>query len=142
MGKYVADRAVKMMIAADIQVRKARVAVLGLSFKEKRFLICATRALSISSMNWRLRRRSSGPWSLADAEEARSILQPWTCFAKKHKDVDAVVLAVAHRKLSGNGSFRTLPASVAEAVPILLDIKSIFETGNSKFKQELIIGAY
>jgi len=50
MGKYVADRAVKMMIAADIQVRKARVAVLDYHLK-KTFLICAIHALSISSMN-------------------------------------------------------------------------------------------
>jgi UDP-N-acetyl-D-galactosamine dehydrogenase len=34
MGKYVAERTVKMLIAADLQVKKSRVAVLGLSFKE------------------------------------------------------------------------------------------------------------
>ena len=34
MGKYVAERTIKMLIAADIQVKKARVAILGLSFKE------------------------------------------------------------------------------------------------------------
>ena len=34
MGKYVAERAIKMLIGADIQVKKARVAILGLSFKE------------------------------------------------------------------------------------------------------------
>ena len=126
MGKYVAERAVKMMIAADIQVHKARVAVLGLSFKENVPDLRNTRVIDIINelKDYGVEVLVHDP--LADNEEARQYCNIELVSLKNIKDVDAVVLAVAHRNYQEMGLSR-IAGLCRQGRPILLDIKAIFE---------------
>ncbi|MGA2780360.1 MAG: nucleotide sugar dehydrogenase [Smithella sp.] len=126
MGKYVAERAIKMMIAADIQVRKARVAVLGISFKENVPDLRNTRVIDIINelKDYGVEVLANDP--LADPEEARHHYNIELVPLKDIKDVDAVVLAVAHRNYQEMGIGR-IASLCRKGHPILLDIKAIFE---------------
>ena len=126
MGKYIAERAIKMMIAADIQVRKARVAVLGLSFKENVPDLRNTRVIDIINelKDYGVEVLAHDP--LADPEEARQYYNIELVSLKDIKDVDAVVLAVAHRNYQEMG-LKRIAGLCRQGHPILLDIKAIFE---------------
>jgi UDP-N-acetyl-D-galactosamine dehydrogenase len=114
------------MIAADIQVRKARVAVLGLSFKENVPDLRNTRVIDIINelKDYGVEVLAHDP--LADPEEARQYYNIEIVSLKDIKDVDAVVLAVAHRNYQEMGLSR-IAGLCRKDRPILLDIKAIFD---------------
>jgi UDP-N-acetyl-D-galactosamine dehydrogenase len=126
MGKYVAEQAVKMMIAADIQVRKAHVAVLGLSFKENIPDLRNTRVVDIINelKDYGVEVLAHDPF--ADPEEARQYFNIEIVSLNDIKDVDAVILAVAHRNYQEMG-LKRIAGLCRKGHPILLDIKAIFE---------------
>jgi UDP-N-acetyl-D-glucosamine/UDP-N-acetyl-D-galactosamine dehydrogenase len=126
MGKYVAERTIKMMINADIQVRKARVAILGLSFKENVPDLRNTRVIDIISelKDYGVEVLAHDP--LADPEDARHHYGIELVSLKDIKDVDAVVLAVAHQSYQTMGLDRIISLCRKDC-RILVDIKAIFE---------------
>lgn len=126
MGKYVAEKAVKMMIAADIQVRKARIAILGLSFKEDVPDLRNTRVIDIINelKDYGVEVLAHDP--LADPEEARLHYNIDLVSLKDIEDVDAVILAVSHRDYKAMGIER-IAGLCRNGQPILLDIKAIYE---------------
>ena len=126
MGKYVAQKAIKMMIASDIQVNKARIAVLGLSFKENVPDLRNTRVIDIiKELNdYGVEVLVHDP--LADPDEARQHYNIELTSLRKIKNVDAVVLAVAHNNYKEIGLSR-IAGLCRKNFPILLDIKAIFE---------------
>jgi len=125
MGKYVAERAVKMLIAADIQVKKARVAILGLSFKENVPDLRNTRVVDIIEelKDYGVTVLAHDP--LAIPEEARKHCGVELVSLKDIKDVDAVILAVAHREYQELGIER-ISSLCRKGRSILLDIKTVF----------------
>ncbi len=126
MGKYVAERTVKMLIAADIQVKKARVAVLGLSFKENVPDLRNTRVVDIINEleDYGVTVLAHDP--LAIPEEAREHCGIELVSIKSIKDVDAVILAVAHREYLELG-IEKVSSLCRKSRPILLDIKAVFQ---------------
>jgi UDP-N-acetyl-D-galactosamine dehydrogenase len=126
MGKYVAQKAIKMMIASDIQVNKARVAVLGLSFKENVPDLRNTRVIDIINelKDYGVEVLVNDP--LADPDEARQHYNIELTSLRKIKNVDAVVLAVAHNNYKEMGLSRIV-GLCRKNFPILLDIKAVFE---------------
>ena len=97
MGKHIAARAIKMLIRAGKQVRGARVAILGITFKEDVPDLRNTKVIDIISelKDYGVDVLISDP--LADMAEARQYygveLQPLDAI----KEVDAVILAVIHK---------------------------------------------
>ncbi|MDD5414435.1 MAG: nucleotide sugar dehydrogenase [Smithellaceae bacterium] len=126
MGKYVAERTVKMLIAADLQVKKSRVAVLGLSFKENVPDLRNTRVVDIINelKDYGVTVLTHDP--LAIPEEAREHCGIDLVSLKEMRDMDAVILAVAHRDYLKLG-LEKLVSLCRKDRPILLDIKSVFE---------------
>lgn len=96
MGKYVAECMVKKMIAADIAVKGAKVAILGFTFKEN----CPdTRNTKIIDIYKELNEYGITPIvvdTVADADEAKRLYG--ISFGKMEdiKDMDTVIIAVAH----------------------------------------------
>jgi UDP-N-acetyl-D-glucosamine/UDP-N-acetyl-D-galactosamine dehydrogenase len=131
MGKYVAERAVKMLIATDNPVKKARVAVLGLSFKENVPDLRNTRVVDIirELKDYGVTVLAHDP--LAIAEEARAHCGIEMVALKEIKDVDAVIVAVAHREYQTLG-LRKISALCRKGRSILLDIKAMFDPGQAK----------
>ena len=96
MGKYVAENLVKSLIKADVPIRTARVAILGLTFKENCPDIRNSRVVDIIS---ELKEYGIEPLihdPVADPEEAQKEYFINLCSAVDLYALDAVVVAVAH----------------------------------------------
>jgi UDP-N-acetyl-D-galactosamine dehydrogenase len=126
MGKYVAERTIKMLIAADKQVHNARVAILGLSFKENVPDLRNTRVIDIITelKEYGVEVLVHDP--LALPEEALRHCGVELVPMKDVHDVDAIVLAVAHRVYQDMGLTR-IAALCRKGCPMLIDIKAVFE---------------
>ncbi|MDD2969864.1 MAG: nucleotide sugar dehydrogenase [Lachnospiraceae bacterium] len=98
MGKYVAESVVKHLIQADLPVKNAKVAILGFTFKED----CPdTRNTKVIDIYNELKEYGINPVvtdETADAEEALKLYGIQFVSMKEIKDMDAVIIAVAHRE--------------------------------------------
>lgn len=125
MGKHVAERVVKMLIAAGKQVQGARVAILGITFKEDVPDIRNTKVVDIirELKDYGVDVLVSDP--LADPEEAREYygveLQP----LKEINNVDAVILSVMHRVYRESG-LDGIAGLCADRKALIVDVKGCF----------------
>lgn len=134
MGKYVAESLVKNLIKADVAVKNAKVAILGFTFKEN----CPdTRNTKVIDIYKELKEYGITPLVVdpeADAEEAERLYGITFGKMEDVKDMDAVVIAVAHtaflklEKSDIAGFFNG-----ANKQKVLLDIKGLL---NKKEYQE------
>ena len=98
MGRYVAENCVKNLIAARRNVKNARVAILGFTFKEN----CPdTRNTKVIDIVNELKEYEIMPVITdpkADVEEARALYGVQFTDIKEISGMDAVILAVAHQE--------------------------------------------
>lgn len=98
MGKYVAESLVKNLIKVDVPVKKARVAILGFTFKEN----CPdTRNTKVIDIYKELGEYGIHPVVVdpaADAAEAKRLYGLTFGALEDIKDMDAVIIAVAHKQ--------------------------------------------
>ncbi len=124
MGKYVAENCVKNLIAVDKNVKNARVAILGFTFKEN----CPdTRNTKVIDIVNELREYGINPVVAdpeADAEEAKRLYGIEFVDMKTVDDMDAVILAVAHDKFASI-SFKEMDKLFGKGKKVLLDIKGL-----------------
>jgi len=124
MGAYVAGRLIKAMIQRGVQVRGARVLVLGLAFKENCPDMRNTRVIDIvrELADYGVDVAVHDPW--ADPAEARREYGLELTAEPEAGAYDGVVLAVAHT------AFRDLGPAGARRFgkpgAVLFDVKSIF----------------
>ena len=126
MGKYVAENVVKKLIASDIAVRNARVAILGFTFKEN----CPdTRNTKIIDIVNELDEYGITPVifdPVADAAEAKWLYGVEFIDVETVKDMDAVILAVAHECFKSL-SMNEINRFYGEGEKILIDIKGMLD---------------
>ena len=126
MGKYIAERTVKILIKAGKRVNNAKVAVLGITFKEDVPDLRNTKVVDIINelFDYGIEVLVHDP--LADKDDAAGFygidLQPIEALS----GVDAVIVAVIHKKyielgLSGIADLCT------NSTPIIIDIKAAFK---------------
>ena len=124
MGKYVAENCVKKIISADKAVRGAKVAILGFTFKEN----CPdTRNTKIIDIVNELKEYGIIPVIAdpqADADEAKHLYGIEFVDMSTIKDMDAVVLAVAHSEFS-NFKMADVDNFFGEGKKVLIDIKGL-----------------
>ena len=124
MGKYVAENVVKNLISADKAVKNAKVAILGFTFKEN----CPdTRNTRIIDIVNELKEYGITPVIAdpeADAEEAKHLYGVEFVDMNTIKDMDAVILAVAHDSFSSL-SIADMDKFFGEGQKVLLDIKGL-----------------
>ena len=128
MGKYVAESIVKKLIAADLPVKGAKVAILGFTFKEN----CPdTRNTKVIDIYRELGEFGITPMvvdTTADAAEAKRLYGIDFASMDDIRDMDAVIVAVAHEaflKLSRkdiDGFYNK-----NNKVRVLADIKGLFD---------------
>lgn len=126
MGKYVAESLVKKLIAADLPVKGAKVAILGFTFKEN----CPdTRNSKIIDIYNELGEYGIVPTvvdTTADADEAKRLYGIEFGSMDDVRDMDAVIIAVAHNEFMGldrktiDGFFNK-----NNKIKVLADIKGI-----------------
>jgi len=125
MAKYIAEKAVKLLIGADKQVHGAKVAVLGITFKEDVPDLRNTKVVDIISelTDYGIEVLVHDP--LADAKEAENY---YNLELKEMDDlagVDAVIVAVMHRPYRELG-IEKIAGMCAGGTPIIIDVKSGF----------------
>ncbi len=126
MGKYVAESLVKNLIKADVNVKNAKVGILGFTFKEN----CPdTRNTKIIDIYNELKEYGITPVVVdpaADADEALRLYGISFKEMKDMKDMDAVIIAVCHDEFS---SFKEEQIAGffagGDKKKVLLDLKGI-----------------
>lgn len=126
MGRYVAESLVKDLIKADIPVKHAKVAILGFTFKEN----CPdTRNTKVIDIYKELGEYGIAPIVVdpaADADEAKRLYGIDFQTMDDVKNVDAVVIAVAHdRFLSLSKDDINSFYNPAHKQKVLMDIKGL-----------------
>ena len=126
MGKYVAESCVKQLIAADKPVKNAKVAILGFTFKEN----CPdTRNSKVMDIVNELHEYGITPVitdPVADSEEAKRIYSLDFDTMDMVKDMDAVILAVAHDQFK-DLTMEEVDGFFGKGKKVLLDIKGILD---------------
>ena len=124
MGKYVAENVVKKLIDADKPVKGAKVAILGFTFKEN----CPdTRNTKIIDIVNELGEYGITPVitdPVADADEAKWLYSVEFVDISTIKDMDAIILAVAHDCFKSL-SMSEINALYDEGKKIMIDIKGL-----------------
>ena len=119
MGEFVAESAIKQMITAGQAPKKSKVAILGLTFKEN----CPDiRNSKVNDIIKRLREYGINPLVVdpwANEEDAKKEYSVELTDIKDVKDVDCVIVAVAHKE------FRTME---------IKDIKKLYREGANDTK--------
>ena len=125
MGKFIAEKTVKMMIAAGSHIKESRVGVLGLTFKENCPDLRNSRVPDIAAelATYGIEVLVHDP--TADLDEAKAFYGVDLVPFQELKDLDALVAAVAH-------SFyleQPLDKIVEKLIPggCLMDVKSMFD---------------
>lgn len=123
MGKFIAQRTVKLMINAGVPLKGARVGIVGVTFKEN---VTDTRNSRVPDIAWELHQFGIEPVlhdPIADGDEFRAEyglpLRPW----QDLRGVQGLVVAVGHdefRKRSGREM-----ADVIAPGGVLVDVKSL-----------------
>lgn len=124
MGKYCAENCVKNLIAADKNVRNSKVAILGFTFKEN----CPdTRNTKIIDIVDELKEYGISPVisdPVADVAEAKMLYGVDFVDMESIKDMDAVILAVAHTEFS-NFTIDQMDSFYGVGNKVLLDLKGL-----------------
>ncbi len=125
MGKYVAENCVKKLIAANKNVKDAKVAILGFTFKENCPDCRNTKVIDIKN---ELEEYGIDPVVAdpqADAEEVRKLYDIEFTDIQKIQGMDAVILAVAHKEYKML-ELKELDKLYGEGIKVFLDIKGVF----------------
>lgn len=125
MGRYVAESTIKMLIKADIPVKNARVGILGFTFKEN----CPdTRNTRVIDIVKELNEYGISPLLTdpqADIQEAEKLYGVKFLDMRDMKELDAVILAVAH------DTFKALATDSLNEMyrgpRVLMDLKGILD---------------
>ena len=134
MGKYVAENVVKKLIKAETPVRNARVAILGFTFKEN----CPdTRNTKIIDIVNELNEYGITPVicdPAADADEAKRLYGIKFVDMSDIKDMDAVVIAVAHTQFANLSlsEIDKLYKDIDTSRKVLIDIKGILDRAEAE----------
>ena len=134
MGAYIADAAIKQMVAAGLAPKKAKVVILGLTFKEN----CPdTRNSKVDDIIKQLKTYGIEP----------VVVDPWASEndamheygVKLHsldeaKDADCVIVAVAHNEFRAMSleEIKALYRQSADDEKVLLDVKGIYKVKDLK----------
>ena len=137
MGKYVAESLVKNLIKADVAVKNAKVAILGFTFKEN----CPdTRNTKVIDIYNELKEYGITPLvvdPVADAEEAKHLYGITFGEMADIKDMDAVIIAVAHNQFLDLKKDDIKAFYKAEhEKKVLMDIKGLFD--RKEFEKDFI----
>jgi UDP-N-acetyl-D-glucosamine/UDP-N-acetyl-D-galactosamine dehydrogenase len=132
MGSFVADNIIKKLILSDIVVRKSKVTIFGITFKENCPDIRNSKVFDIIQ---ELRKYGIEPIVLDPHANATEVLHEYNVKLSRiesAKDSDAIVFAVAHNEYKNmNHDFITSLYKKRDEM-ILIDVKSMFSLNDLK----------
>ena len=127
MGKYCAENLVKKLIQADVPVKNAKVAILGFTFKENCPDTRNTRIIDIYNelQEYGITALIADP--AADKDEAKMLYGIEFAEISEIKDMDAVILAVAHEEFKRLDVAKMDSLYKNGAKKVLLDLKGLLD---------------
>ena len=134
MGAFVADAAVKKMIAAGQAPKKSKVIILGLTFKEN----CPdTRNSKVNDIIKQLRVYGIEPTVVDPWASERDAMKEYGVELKKladAKDADCIIVAVAHNEFRemGLSKVKELFRDVSDDQKVLIDVKGLYKVDELK----------
>ncbi len=137
ISDYIAEKTIRLLIAASKQVKGANVAILGFTFKENCPDIRNTKVTGIIDKLKEYQINCFIMDPLADSTEVKSEYNIELVPFETIKNMDAIIIAVAHDafKVLSPKSLKDLYAQESLSVssaPVLIDVKGIFD------KQEVL----
>lgn len=131
MGKYIAERTVKLLIHGGKAVKAAKVAILGITFKENVPDLRNTRVVDIvhELAEYGINVLAHDP--LADPREAKQYYDLDLVSMESLKGADAVVVAVMHKAYAQMG-LEGISALCTKDHPIVIDVKSAFDADQAR----------
>lgn len=134
MGAFVADAAVKKMIAAGQAPKKSKVVILGLTFKEN----CPdTRNSKVNDIIKQLRVYGIEPTVVDPWASERDAIKEYGVELKTladAKDADCIIVAVAHNEFRemGLSKVKELFRDVSDDQKVLIDVKGLYKVDELK----------
>ncbi|MBF0451634.1 MAG: nucleotide sugar dehydrogenase [Candidatus Magnetomorum sp.] len=131
MGKYIAERTVKMIISTGKPVMGGRVAVLGLTFKENVPDLRNTRVIDIINelKEYGLNVYIHDPY--AEADEANEYFQLSLTSLEDMPRVNAVIVAVKHQNYLDMGLSQISQLCMPD-YPLIVDVKNAYDPGEAE----------
>ncbi|MDG2960568.1 nucleotide sugar dehydrogenase [Bisgaard Taxon 10/6] len=126
MAHYVAQTTIKLMLNHNIDVAKAKVGVLGVTFKENCPDIRNSKVVDVIDelRNWGVDVVVADPWA-DPAEVKHEYGLDLSVIDEKHP-VDTLIVAVGHKEFR-ELSAETLRSYMRSDNPVLVDVKSLFD---------------
>ena len=134
MGKFVADAAIKNMIAVGQAPKKSKVVILGLTFKEN----CPdTRNSKVDDIIKRLAEYEIKPIVVDPWASDRDAMREYGVVLTKLEDVkdaDCIIVAVAHNEFKSLrlNDIKKLFKNSADAEKVLIDVKGLYKVAELK----------
>ena len=134
MGKFVADAAIKQMIAVGQAPKKSKVVILGLTFKEN----CPdTRNSKVDDIIKRLAEYEITPIVVDPWASERDAMHEYGVTLTKLEDVkdaDCVIVAVAHHEFRAMSldDIRRLFKACDDSEKVLIDVKGLYQISDLK----------
>lgn len=129
MGAFIAEKIIKKLVLANKVVKQSKVAILGITFKEN---TPDTRNSKVIDVIYTLRQYGIEPIivdPIADAKEAKKEYSIELIQIDDLKDIDCLVLAVAHDKFKNLSwsKINSLFGNLKNNERVIIDIKSILD---------------
>lgn len=129
MGKYVVENVIKKLINADVMIRKARIGILGFTFKEHTPDTRNTRVIDIVE---ELREYGISPLVVDPVADGNEVEEEYGFTLNSMddlKDMDALIVAVGHEEYMNLdiGKLNKLFKDGPNSHKVLIDIKSILD---------------
>lgn len=134
MGRFVADAAIKNMIAVGQAPKKSKVVILGLTFKEN----CPdTRNSKVDDMIKRLAEYGIMPVVVDPLADERDAMHEYGVTLTRLEDVreaDCVIVAVAHKEFKALSlrEIKKLFKDCADSEKVLIDVKGLYKVSELK----------
>ncbi|WMJ89349.1 nucleotide sugar dehydrogenase [Anaerocolumna sp. MB42-C2] len=128
MGRFIGEIIVKRIIRAQKLVNKAKIYIMGITFKENCPDIRNSKVFDIINKLKEYDAKVTVVDPQAEVSEVKAVYNLDVVKLSEVKDADCIVFAVAHKEFAAltkqqlDGMFRTLPAQEK----VIIDIKSIF----------------
>ena len=133
MGKYVASSTIKEMVKAGQNVKNAKVAILGITFKEDCPDVRNTKVVDIITEleDFGVNVIVHDPF--ADNNEVKAEYNIDLVDSEEIKNVDAIVIAVGHKEFKQKYDFDLLDSLYKDPnKKVIIDVKSILDRNESK----------
>ncbi len=127
MGKFIAEKTVKLLSNNGIEISKAKVGILGLTFKENVPDLRNSRVPDIISelAEYGIKPLIHDP--LGNPEEAKDEYGLELDSLEKFYDLDALILAVAHKYYQDLGINKIEKMFKTDSLGVFIDVKSLFK---------------